>query len=203
MASDPVPAVVLAAGFSRRLGRPKALVEVNGRPLVAWVVDRLFTAGCLPVVVVNADIEPQVRSMVPHASIVVNQDPDAGRTGSLQVGLSFMRERLGYEPERLVMAPVDRPCWSVDILATLLTRRGNVAPMHDDRRGHPVVLDAGGIAAVLAANANDPLREVVSFTGVPVAGPWIHMNIDTEDDVERLASEGAHLEACFSQGEGI
>ena len=88
MASDPVPAVVLAAGFSRRLGRPKALVEVNGRPLVVWVVDRLLTAGCLPVVVVNADIEPQVRSMVPHAPIVVNEDPDAGRTGSLHVGPS-------------------------------------------------------------------------------------------------------------------
>lgn len=203
MASDAVPAVVLAAGFSRRLGRPKALVEVNGRPLIAWVLDRLASAGCLPVVVVNPDIEQEVQSLIPNASLVVNHDPDAGRTGSLHLGVNFLHERLGHQPERLVMAPVDRPCWSIDVLETLLNQRGNVAPMHEGRRGHPVVLNAGGIAAVLGANPSDPLRDVVSFTGVPVSCPWLHMNIDTEGDVKRLSSEGAHLAACFSQGEGI
>ena len=48
----PTPAVVLAAGLSRRLGRPKAMVQVNGRTVVRWVCDRLARAGCHPVVIV-------------------------------------------------------------------------------------------------------------------------------------------------------
>ena len=50
------PAVILAAGHSLRLGRPKALVEVNGKELVRWVHERLVSEGCRPVVVVNGAV---------------------------------------------------------------------------------------------------------------------------------------------------
>ncbi|MBT3452965.1 MAG: NTP transferase domain-containing protein, partial [Euryarchaeota archaeon] len=46
------PALVLAAGASKRLGQPKALVEIGTTTLVGLAVRRLFAAGCEPVVVV-------------------------------------------------------------------------------------------------------------------------------------------------------
>ena len=79
-----------AAGLSRRLGRPMAMVQVNGRSVVRWVCDRLRRAGCHPVVVVNEQTASDVGRAVPWALLAVNPNPDAGRTGSLQLGLTAL-----------------------------------------------------------------------------------------------------------------
>ena len=203
MNTEAMPAVLLAAGFSRRLGRPKALVSVNGRTLVEWAHERLLAANCTPVVVVNTDIESEIKALLPNTHIVVNPRPDLGRTGSLQLGLRTVVDTLGYEIQRLVMVPVDRPCWDVPLLKTLLEHEGNVAPAHDGRRGHPVVLDGEGLAAVSQAQQDTPLRDLVHFAPVSVFAPWLNMNIDTPEDAEQLMAEGEHLSSCFSESEGI
>ena len=203
MNTETVPAVLLAAGFSRRLGRPKALVSVNGRTLVEWAHERLLAAKCTPVVVVNTDIESDVKAMLPSAHIVVNPQPDSGRTGSLQLGLRTVVEVLGYDIQRLVMVPVDRPCWNVPLLMSLLEHEGNIAPAHEGRKGHPVLLDGEGLAAVSQAQQDTPLRDLVHFVPAPVLAPWLNMNIDTPEDVDQLKAEGEHLSSCFSESEGI
>ena len=203
MNTEAVPAVLLAAGLSRRLGRPKALVSVNGRTLVEWAHERLLAANCTPVVVVNTDIESEIKALLPNTQIVVNPQPDLGRTGSLQLGLRTVVGILNYEIQRLVMVPVDRPCWNVPLLKTLLEHEGNVAPAYDGRRGHPVVLDGEGLAAVSQAQQDTPLRDLVHFAPVSVFAPWLNMNIDTPEDVEQLMAEGEHLSSCFSESEGI
>jgi len=203
MASSSVAAVVLAAGLSRRLGRPKALVSINGSTLVEWAYERLNDAGCETVVVVNNDLAKQVGRLLPKATLVVNDDPDAGRTRSLQLGCAALVDQRGSFPERLVMAPVDRPAWNIEILEGLLNTSSSSAPAHEGRRGHPVLLDQAAIEAVVSAKADASLRALVSFTPVPVEAPWLQHNIDTEDDVDRLLEDESALLACFSRGEGI
>jgi CTP:molybdopterin cytidylyltransferase MocA len=200
----PTPAVVLAAGYSRRLGRPKALVDVNGKELVRWIHERLVSVGCRPVVVVvNAEIESEVANLLPEAHLVVNPNPDAGRTGSLQLGIEALAAVMETGFQRLVMAPVDRPGWNIEVLQALLEHKGDSAPCHDGRKGHPVLLSSPAIHAVRKAGSHLPLRDVVLFKPVAVSGPWLHLNIDTESDVLLLESNEAALLACFSQGEGI
>ena len=200
----PTPAVVLAAGLSRRLGRPKAMVQVNGRAVVRWVCDRLRRAGCHPVVVVvNEQTASDVGRAVPWALLAVNPNPDAGRTGSLQIGLTALVEETGATLERAVMAPVDRPGWTSEVVAALLAASGDVAPLHEGRSGHPVVLSSASIEAVMVSGRDRPLRELVAFSGVPVSAPWLGLNLDTEEDIERLLADAAVLDACFSEGEGI
>ncbi len=196
-------AVVLAAGWSRRLGRPKALVSINGSTLVEWAYERLNDAGCDTVVVVNIDIAEQVAHLLPKATLVVNDDPDAGRMRSLQLGCGALVDQRGTPPERLVMAPVDRPAWNTEIFEGLRNSSTSSAPAHRSRRGHPVLLDNAAIEAVMAASADESLRALVSFATVPVDAPWLHHNIDTEADVDRLLQDESALLACFSRGEGI
>ena len=203
MSSSPVAAVVLAAGLSRRLGRAKAFVSINGSTLVEWAYERLIDAGCETVVVVNNDLAEQVARLLPKATLVVNDDPDAGRMRSLQLGCAALVDQRGSLPERLVMAPVDRPAWDVDILERLLNASTSSAPAHEGRRGHPVLLDDAAIEAMMAASADDSLRALVSFASVPVEAPWLHHNIDTEADVDRLLEDESALLACFPRGEGI
>ena len=97
MPSSPA-AVVLAAGMSRRLGRPKALVAVNGLTLVEWSFKRLQEHGCRVVVVVNNDIVEQCGTLASDAHLVVNEDPDAGRMRSLQLGCSAIAKQNGSLP---------------------------------------------------------------------------------------------------------
>lgn len=202
MASSPA-AVVLAAGMSRRLGRPKALVAVNGLTLVEWSFKRLHEHGCRVVVVVNPDIAERVAVLLPDAHLVVNDDPDAGRMRSLQLGCSAIAQQSGSLPERLVMAPVDRPGWNAEVLNSLLSASSSAAPAYKSRRGHPVLLDASAIGKVMKAEHTASLRELVSFAPVPVEAPWLHLNIDTADDVKQLMETDSALLSCFPEGEGI
>lgn len=71
---DPVVALVVAAGSGSRLGGPvpKALVEVDGRPLVRWSVDALAAGGCeRAVVVAAADLVDTFREVLAQASVPV------------------------------------------------------------------------------------------------------------------------------------
>lgn len=198
-----MPAVLLAAGLSRRLGRPKALVKVNGSELVVWVYNRLIQAGCFPVVVTNDDTLASINRLLPSAHVVVNPEPDAGRTKSLQIGIRAIERLLDRTPKRVVMAPVDRPAWNAPLLRDLLACDGNVAPSHQNRKGHPVVMDAEAIQAVMEAEPDRPLRDVVAFNPLPVLAPHLHLNIDTEDDLATLESFLGELQDCFPEGEGI
>ena len=203
MDDELVPAVLLAAGLSRRLGRPKALVKVHGSELVVWVYNRLIQAGCFPVVVANDDTLASINRLLPSAHVVVNPEPDAGRTKSLQIGIRAVERLLERTPKRVVMAPVDRPVWNVALLRGLLACDGNVAPSYQNRKGHPVVMDAEAIQAVLGAEPDRPLRDVVAFNPLPLSAPYLHLNIDTEDDLATLGSFLAELKDCFPEGEGI
>ena len=198
-----MPAVLLAAGLSRRLGRPKALVKVHGSELVVWVYNRLIQAGCFPVVVANDDTLASINLLLPSAHVVVNPEPDAGRTKSLQIGIRAVERLLERTPKRVVMAPVDRPVWNVALLCDLLACDGNVAPSHQNRKGHPVVMAAQAVQAVMEAEPDRPLRDVVVFNPLPLSAPHLHLNIDTEDDLATLESFLGELQDCFPEGEGI
>src|SRR5688500_10381340 len=67
--SERVIGAVLAGGASRRMGEPKALVELAGRPLIAHAVDAVADAGLEPVVVAKPD------SPVPDLGVTILDEP--------------------------------------------------------------------------------------------------------------------------------
>ena len=195
---------MLAAGASNRLGQPKALVRVGGTSLVAWAVAHLTALGCSPVyVVTRTALMVDVLLEADGATVLVNSNPDEGRTGSLQVALKALYAERGRWPSHVVMAPVDRPGWRPDAVAPLLARSGCCAPAFDGRRGHPVTLDGEAMSAVLGASPAAPLRDVVAFEASPVHGPWLGLNIDTPDALSHLLENEAALTAYWAEGEGI
>ena len=83
-----VPAIVLAAGASSRLGQAKALVKWGDETLVSRSVRMLTESGCNPIIVVTrSELQVDVMLESPDSLVVVNPAPNEGRTGSLQIGL--------------------------------------------------------------------------------------------------------------------
>lgn len=181
------PALILAAGASTRLGRPKALVPVGSTTLVGLAVKRLLQAGCTPVIVVTrASLQYEVTTQAVEATVVVNKSPEEGRTGTVQCGLMALMGDKGLMPRRVIVAPVDRPGWSEKDIPALTQQDATSTLAHQGRPGHPLMLHAPDIEHVLAADPQTPLRDLISPVLVEVSTPHLNLNIDTPEDLSTL-----------------
>jgi len=144
-----IAGIILAAGDSRRMGSPKALLDFRGETFAERLV-RIFSKYCDPVVVVAGRHAEAIRARI-AATVVVNPDPDRGQLSSLQTAL----ERLPAELEAFLFTPVDCPTVEEATLAAILQEFRSAAapfviPRFGGKRGHPVCA-AGGLAVEFLA----------------------------------------------------
>ncbi|MDT7694015.1 MAG: hypothetical protein QOI75_3382, partial [Pseudonocardiales bacterium] len=118
----PPVGLLLAGGAGRRMGRPKALVELAGRPLLLRALDALRGGGCTPLVVVLGAAADQVAELVPaDVRAVVAADWAEGMGASLRAGLDALArsaeatespiaaESAAGEPSAVLVHLVDLP----------------------------------------------------------------------------------------------
>ena len=108
-----IAGIVPCAGTSKRMGEPKALMEVSDKTFVQRAVDVLSLGGCAPVVVVvpnNPDIESAAHST--NARVLVNHDPGEGPITSLRLALREMTSKL----DGINYLPRDNPMLKVDTI---------------------------------------------------------------------------------------
>ena len=188
MAGD-MGCVVLAAGSSKRLGQPKALLRVGDGNLVEWVVERLHRQGLEPVVVTNEQLFEEMLESV-GCEVICNPDPESGRTGTVQLGI----RRIGLAPgRRFLIVPVDRPGFSDSTLSTLLAAHATACPASGGRGGHPLLLSEKDAARILKVAPSDSLRDLVEPERIEVSDPHLHLNVDTPEDIERMIRVAGNL----------
>lgn len=166
-------AVVLSAGASRRFGgEPKALLPVDGERAGERIVRLAFESGCTDVVAV---VGAHARELTPlferaGARVVVNEGWEAGRTGSLQVGLGEVAAG-----DDVLLWPVDHPFAEAATVTRLrhAAERDSLAlwfiPVHAGRGGHPVLLRSAVLSSVLSLPPSAPLRSLLPRLGVQVS----------------------------------
>lgn len=181
-------AVVLAAGRSTRMGRPKALLERDGEPLVRRTARLLAEAGADRVLVVVAD-DAVARACDGVATPVRNSDPDRGMLWSLFCAL----ERVPGDAA-LAVCPCDLPGLTADDVRSVLgvdRPDAIVVPVFDGKRGHPVRF---GPKIASDIRTLDPAREGLNALAarhpdrvVAVeAGPGAVTDVDTWDEWTRF-----------------
>lgn len=175
-----IPAIILAAGASSRLGQPKSLVIWNGETLVKRANRLLQESGCAPVIIVTRnELQIDILLETPNSNVIVNPHPERGRTGSLQIGLKALLAELGRTPRKVLVVPVDRCGWTVETVEKLVLEDKNTSPLPS---GHPLLLT--DIDIVLGLAEDSSLRENLQISRIDA--PGTHMNIDSPEDLEML-----------------
>jgi molybdenum cofactor cytidylyltransferase len=193
-----VAGVILAAGQSSRMGRPKALLTCpDGRTFVRALVEALRAGGVhAPIVVARPDDGP-LRSEVDRidaAGLVVNEEADrGGQLSSLVAGLR-QADRPGVRA--LMVVPVDAPLVTSDTIATLIavfsaTAAPIVRARYQGRHGHPVIFSRALFDELRAADPQAGAKAVLrahatAIVNVDVDDPAVVGDVDTPDDYHRL-----------------
>jgi CTP:molybdopterin cytidylyltransferase MocA len=191
-------ALILAAGEGRRLGRPKALVSLDGELLVDRAVRVARTAGCDPVVVVlGAAADEVVRAAsLERAVVVVNEGWSEGIGSSLRCGLSALADQRAGAG---VVLLVDQPNIGAETVRRLVATWQQsgaraVTASYDGQQRNPVLLDASTWAAVAATAQGDVgarawLREHADdVVAVACDDLGSDADIDTPADLERYVT---------------
>jgi molybdenum cofactor cytidylyltransferase len=189
-----VPAIILAAGASVRMGRPKALLQVQGRTFVRRILDTLHSGGIHDIVVVLRPQQPAAAAEVvaAGAGVVENAHADAGQLSSLVAGLDALE---GPGVESVLVTLVDVPLIQPSTIRVLVERAASspapiVRAAFRGRHGHPVVFKRRVFDALRAADPAVGARAVLrafSVEDVEVDDPFVVEDVDTPDDYARLA----------------
>ena len=185
------PAILLAAGASSRMGRPKALLPIGGRAAVDVVAATLRDGGCSEVVVVLGAHAAETRggARLEGVRVVEHAGWAAGRTSSIQAGLRALSPDAAAVVLALVDMPYVAPTTVAALLAVHLTAPGDVeaiVPTNDGRRGHPIVLRRILFARIAALGPDEPLSGVVRGSRtleVGVADPAVLVDLDLPGDL--------------------
>ncbi|MGP3755953.1 nucleotidyltransferase family protein [Streptomyces sp. IBSNAI001] len=191
-----IAGVLLAAGGGRRLGgRPKALLEHRGRPLVEHAVRALRNGGCGPVHVVLGAAAEEVQALadLSECAVTVNPSWEEGMGSSLRAGLGALG---GPDVDAALVLLVDQPGIGAEAVARVRSayrsRTTLAAAAYDGERGHPVLFGAGHWAEVSAGATGDQgaraylraHRDAITLVECSdVAQPY---DIDTVEDLARL-----------------
>ncbi len=179
-------AVVLAAGASSRMGRPKALLEFDGVPAIERVCAALVEGGCDRVIAVLGADADAIEPAVPSGVEVVRHDAwQDGRTSSVKVGLEVL-----LRTDAVLIAPVDRPLFTPTDVKTLAQSEKPLAvPAYDGKTGHPLLVRRDVYDEIMALSDEEPLNQVVyededRVDEVPTENPGVLVNLDTPEDYE-------------------
>jgi molybdenum cofactor cytidylyltransferase len=200
-----VGALVLAAGQSRRMGTlNKLLIEIDGVPMVRWVVEMLRQSKVDPIVVVTGHEHERIAAALKDLGVTLAHNPEfaQGLSTSLKVGIAALSGDvdgalvcLGDMP-RVTAAEVDRLIGAFNPVEG----RGIVVPTLNGKRGNPVLWSKRFFPEMSQVAGDVGARHLIGaypemVAEVEMAGDGVLTDIDTPQALAKLAASGVKVTA--------
>ena len=188
--TDGTAGLILAAGESLRMGRPKALLRYREETFLDTLTG-LFARVCSPVIVVLGAGADQIEAQARRPAIFVrNENYQRGQLSSMQCGLRAAPP----EAAGVLFTLVDHPAVSAATLDRLLAPSGAArlrVPRYRGAGGHPIWFSRGLIAEFLALPADGAARDAVRAHAAETAfldldDPGVTTDIDNPGEYARL-----------------
>lgn len=174
-----ISVIVLAAGESKRMGRMKQLLPFRNSTIIEQVVSNVVDADISEIIVVLGHQDRRIAHRLAGKPLktVLNRDYRQGMSSSIKCGLDHISETAAA----VMIVLGDQPLIGRDIIDKLVAefarnKRGIVAPVHQGRRGHPVIF---------AARYNSELARLEGDTGAKKVieahpGDMLEVEVDSE-----------------------
>ncbi len=185
-----IAALVLAAGQSRRMGRNKLLLPIEGTPMVARTVDALIASAATDIVVVTGHQADAVRAALAGRGVAFVHNPDfaAGLSTSLRAGLQALPADADGALVCLGDMPLVTPAHLDRLIAAFNPVEGRLIclPTYDGKRGNPV-LWARRFFAEMAGLTGDVgargllERHAEALCEVAMSDAGVLLDVDTPD----------------------
>jgi molybdenum cofactor cytidylyltransferase len=162
-----ISAVILSAGESSRMGRPKALLPIEGQKFIERIIRVIGQSKVGRTIVVLGHHADQLRGQIEHLSVevVVNPDYQSGQLSSLQAAIRHIEkdDRCGG----MLVHLVDHPFIDVALVDALIkgffeTKALIVLPRYKGKRGHPVIFSRELFGELLNAPVDQGAKAVVN-----------------------------------------
>jgi molybdenum cofactor cytidylyltransferase len=190
--------IILGAGASSRMGRPKLLLPWHGSSIIAHLIRQWQALAAAQIVVVCRPMDVLMsaeldRLSFPSANRIINPDPERGMFSSIQCAANWE----GWQPDLSSWAIVlgDQPHLQADMLQTLLAFHARhpqsmCQPSHEGRGGHPILLPRTAFARLRSAptqTLNLFLKQNAdALVQCPVADARLGLDLDTPADYKQL-----------------
>jgi len=185
-----INAVILAAGESKRMGKPKPLLKFKDRTFLEQIISVLKSSDVDTItVVLGAHADTIQKSIdLSETSVVINKNYQKGQLSSLIAAL----ENIPEDTEAILLCLVDSPFITKDLVNSIIARFKQTAgpiivPVFNKERGHPTLFARSLFHELLNAPEDQGARYVLysnedKVTELETSVPAARISIDTPAD---------------------
>ena len=189
-------AVILAAGASTRMGTPKQLLVLDGKPLIVRAVEAALASAAWPIVVVLGAHAERIRPVLARLPVLITENPawSEGMAASIRAGVTTLRQ-FSRALDAALIALCDQPAFSADTIAQLVaTQRASgrsiVAARYGGRHGAPALFLREHFPTLTALTGEEGARALLNGEPgqvAPVDLPELALDLDTPEDFAAAA----------------
>ena len=186
--------ILLAAGGSTRMGRPKQQLTFRGATLLERALQEGLKSQCNRLLLIlGANYPAFIPENIPHqVEILFNPNWKEGMASSIKVGLEGLIER--NTPHQAIITVCDQPYVDSKLINELIsqqqkTQRRIVASSYQDTLGVPALFDRTVFPELLALTGQHGAKKIINRHRqkvAPVPFPLGHIDIDTVEDYRDL-----------------
>jgi len=194
-----ITGIVLAAGDSSRMGKPKAILPVENTIFLEKICTNLKKAGVGEIVVVLGSHAREIEKIwvKDGEKAVINKKPEDGQLSSLKVGVDEVKAKDGLNS--IIICLVDLPQVAVKTYIDLIDfwkehECSIVVPRYNGKGGHPVIIDRKFLNSIRIAPLDEGLHWVMrrhhdSIFKLDVNDPGVVRDVDTMEDYEKYIED--------------
>ena len=181
-----VDGVVLAAGYSKRVGQFKPALLLDGKPILERCIENMQPV-CDRIIVVGGYKIREIAGLIQHLpdiTLVENKNFEDGMFSSVQCGIREVTS------DRFFLIPGDQPVVRTETFQRLLDDLGDIViPRYKGKKGHPALIAGRFIPEILAMPPTATLRDFIHSKEnviVDVDDPGIGLDVDTIEDLKKI-----------------
>lgn len=194
--------VIMAAGGSRRMGRPKQLLAFEGISLIQKVIDTSISTQLAPIVLVLGAFEKEIKAALDQHVITIIENPhwESGMAGSLVIGLETI---LQIDPaiDGVIFMVCDQPFVTKEVIDALInvqaaTGFDAAACTYKGKMGTPALLLSTYFTALLQLKGDTGARKILQENSEKVALVNFDagiFDIDTPEDFQLLSKNTTNM----------